>query len=88
MGSTPLPRAVAVIGFNLPTIAAVLDRGGWPDTCFDVRFAYDHEEAAGFVARDIDKIVADWHGTTEELAHLQAFVREFANRPAPPGAPG
>ena len=71
-------RAVAVIGYPLDTTAKLLDDFS-PDTNtgFDVRCAYDHEEAAGFIAADFDNIVAGWTGTDEGLAYLRGFLRAF-----------
>ena len=69
-----------MIGFPLPTVIAVLERGcpSFGDAAFNVTFAYDHEEAAGFVAADWERITADWHGTAHELRFLRGFVRAFS----------
>lgn len=76
-----ITRAVAVIGYPLLTTAALLDRRSpETNTGMDVRLAYDHEEAAGFVAGDWDKIVSCWTGSAEELRYLRGFLRAFAPR--------
>jgi glycerophosphoryl diester phosphodiesterase len=68
------------IGFPLETASAILERYcPKVDTYLDVKNAYDHQEAAGFLRRDWDHIVANWNGPQENLLFLQAFVRMFAD---------
>jgi len=89
MPSYTMPdRAFAMIAFPLPVTENLLRKYGYDDTAFNVAFAYDPEEAAGFIARDLDRIIATWPGDQYELDHLRGFVREFRDRPVPPGAPG
>lgn len=71
-------RAVLEIGFPLWKIALILDAASpETNTGFDVSLALDHDEAAGFVRADWDKIALYWQGTAQELRFLRAFIAAF-----------
>lgn len=59
-------------------ILEVLERG-FPegeDTSFNVQFATDLDEAAGFLAEDIEQIEDEWQGTHHDLMKVYAFINE------------
>lgn len=74
-----LDRTIAVIGYPLDTVAASLERGGMDEAAFNVSFAYDHEEAAGFVADALDELdVSEWTSSAVEWEFVRSFARIFA----------
>jgi hypothetical protein len=75
---SPLPREIRALSYSLPTVAALLERASTDtNTGLDIASGVGHEEAAAFVAADIDAITASWTGTEHELAYLRAFVADF-----------
>lgn len=57
-------------------LTELLDRcSAATNASYNVAFAYDAEEAAIFINREIEDIINFWTGTAEELALVTAFLQ-------------
>ena len=71
-----LPREIRALSYSLPTVAALLDRATGT-TGFGIASGVGLEEAAEYVAANLEAITASWTGTGRELAYLEALVADF-----------
>lgn len=66
------------IGWSRDVLVASIERGDTAtNAAFNVALAYDANEAAHYLEKDIDAIARNWEGTDTDLEFIFNFVKRF-----------